>query len=60
MTIQPAVFIFNKDYIKKLLSKNDPEMLTKGNWLYSSVDDIVHDSLLTGNFFLLNLDLISK
>ena len=47
MTIIPAIFIFNKDYVRQVLSKNDEEILNKGVFLYEAVNDIVPNSLLT-------------
>lgn len=48
MTTIPAVFIFNRDYIRKILSKNDEEILGKGLFMYKGIDDTVPNSLLTG------------
>lgn len=47
MTTIPAIFLFNKDHIQKILSKNDEELLNKGVFLYKGVNDIVPNSLLT-------------
>ena len=43
----PAVFTFNKEHIKAVLSKSDDEILSKGRFLYKAIDDIVPNSLLT-------------
>lgn len=43
----PAVFTFNKEHIKRVLSKSDDEILGKGSFLYGCIDDIVPNSLIT-------------
>ena len=43
----PAVFTFNKEHIKQILSKSDDEILCKGLFLYKGIDEIVPNSLLT-------------
>lgn len=43
----PAIFTFNREHIKQVLSKGDDEILNKGQFLYAGINEIVPNSLFT-------------
>ena len=47
IAILPALVTFNREHIKQILSKSDDEILGKGSFLYTAVDDIAPNSLFT-------------
>ena len=50
-TVIPVVVLFNKNYVKQILSKNDENLLSKSELFYKAIDDFAPDSLLTSKFF---------
>ena len=46
----PAVIMFNKNYVKQILSKNSVDFLNKAELGYKALEDIGPCNLLTGNF----------
>ena len=51
LTVIPVIVIFNKNYVKQILTKNDADILNKSEIGYKAVDDLAPDGLFTGNFF---------
>ena len=43
----PAIVTFNREHVKQILSKSDDEILGKGRFLYTGVEEVVPNSLFT-------------